>query len=128
MRRSIPVLQAAGDDIGLGQAHHYLAGIALLRARWADMLAESQAALEFRRRAADPTDVAQDEVGMAPLADRTPWVDLAPARATLGPEAEAVWEEGYALPLEAAVEEALRWLREPGPTGGRPAPPPPASA
>jgi non-specific serine/threonine protein kinase len=197
LRRSIPVLVAAGDYLGLGQAHHYLAGIALLRARWADMLAESQTALEFRRRAGDPTDVAQseaftgialtrlgelaegrqallralevvgpaldrpnlpdaldataqlavevgdvrfavrlaaacqamqDEVGMSPLADRTPWVDLAPARATLGPEAEGVWEEGYALPLEAAVEEALRWLREASPTGGRPAPPPPASA
>src|SRR5258708_11992416 len=170
MRRSIPVLQAAEDDIGLGQAHHCLAGIALLRVRWADMVAESQAALEFRRRASDPTDVAQseaftglaltrlgelaegrqallralevvgpaldrpnlpdaldataqlavevgdvrfavrlaaacqamqDEVGMAPLADRTPWVDLAPAPAPLGPEAEAVWAQGYALPPPA---------------------------
>lgn len=196
LRRSILVLQAAGDDLGLGQAHHYLAGIALLQARWADILAESRAALVFRRRAGDPNDVAQseaftgialtrlgdlaesrqallralevvgpaldppnltdvldaiaqlavevgdlrfavrlaaacqamqDEVGMAPL-HWTPWVDLAPARAGLGHEAEAVWEEGYALPLEAAVEEALRWLRETSPTGGRPAPPPLASA
>jgi hypothetical protein len=82
----------------------------------------------FAVRLAAACQAMQDEVGMAPLADRTPWVDLAPARATLGPEAEAVWEEGYGLPLEAAVDEALSWLRETSPTGGRPAPPPPARA
>lgn len=61
----------------------------------------------------------QNEIGMTPLPDRSAWVDLTPARAALGPEAEAVWEEGYAMPLEAAVEEALRWLRETSSTGGR---------
>ena len=93
---------------------HELAGTAFTLARFAELAAaQHQAAQALRLAGAAAALRDRVEMVLPPEAERRQRERLEPARRTMGPRAEAIFDSGRGLSVDAAVAEALTSASEP---------------
>jgi predicted ATPase/DNA-binding CsgD family transcriptional regulator len=101
-------------SLRLNHALHELAGTAFTFARFAELAAaQHQAAQALRLAGAAATLRDRVEMVLPPAAQRRHEERLEPARRTMGPRAEAMFDAGRCLSVDAAVAEALALESEP---------------